>query len=163
MKNETEDERLARNWDELLQELRVTQTGTQILTGFLLTLAFQSRFSELDDYQLTVYLILVSGAALATVLGLAPVSLHRRYFRQGKKPHIVALANRLLQAMLVTLALVLSGTVLFIFDLVLGRSIGLAAAAVTALVIVAVWITVPSFFRARLPDHNSSNGSADAD
>ena len=24
-----------RNWDELLQELRVTQTGLQILTGFL--------------------------------------------------------------------------------------------------------------------------------
>lgn len=158
MKNETEQERIARNWDELLQELRVTQTGTQILTGFLLTLAFQSRFSTLDDYQLALYLALVAGAALSTVFGLAPVSLHRRFFRRGKKPRIVGLANRLLQLMLITLALVLSGTVMFIFDIVLGRTVGYLAGGVTALTIIAVWLATPSLLRGTLPDHDSSQG-----
>src|SRR5690606_7276958 len=124
MKHETEDERTSRNWDELLQELRVTQTGTQVFAGFLLTLAFQSRFSELADYQRTIYMALFAGAALATVLALAPVSMHRRYFRKGKKPHILGLANRFLQVTLLVLALVLVGTVLFIFDIVAGLIVG---------------------------------------
>ena len=47
-RDETLDERMDRNWNEMLQELRVTQTGTQILTGFLLAIAFQNRFTELD-------------------------------------------------------------------------------------------------------------------
>lgn len=156
MKDETEEQRVARNWDELLQELRVMQAGTQILTGFLLTLAFQSRFGTLDGYQLTLYLILVAGAALATVLGLAPVSLHRRFFRQGKKPHIVGLANRLIQFMLVTLGFLLSGTVMFIFDVVLGRSAGYLAGGAAMLAIIAVWLATPSLFRGTLPGRDSS-------
>ena len=70
---ESETDRLERNWSELLQELRVTQTGTQILTGFLLTLAFQPRFADLDQFQIDVYLVLVILAALTTALALAPV------------------------------------------------------------------------------------------
>ena len=74
-----------RNWNEMLQELRVTQTGTQILTGFLLAIAFQNRFAELDRFQETVYLGLVLAAVLTTALGLAPVNLHRVLFRQHAK------------------------------------------------------------------------------
>ncbi len=59
-RDETENERMDRNWDEIIQELRVTQTGTQILTGFLLTIAFQPRFVELDSFQHAVYLTLVT-------------------------------------------------------------------------------------------------------
>jgi len=62
-RNETQAERLDRNWNEILQELRVVQTGTQILTGFLLTVAFQQRFEDLDRFQVTVYLVLVALAA----------------------------------------------------------------------------------------------------
>ncbi|MBN9194503.1 MAG: sodium:proton antiporter, partial [Microbacterium sp.] len=58
-RDETEAERLDRNWDEILQETRVVQTGTQILTGFLLAIAFQQRFEDLDGYQIAVYLVLV--------------------------------------------------------------------------------------------------------
>ena len=94
-RDETEAERLDRNWTELLQELRVTQTGTQILTGFLLTIPFQQRFTELGPAQLAIYLVLVVFAVLATILALAPVSLHRALFRTGAKSRIVRLANRL--------------------------------------------------------------------
>src|SRR5215217_6180305 len=63
-RNESLNERMDRNWNELLQELRVTQTGTQIFTGFLLTIAFQSRFNELTTFQVRIYLILVTAAML---------------------------------------------------------------------------------------------------
>ena len=77
-RNESAVEKLDRNWMELLQELRVLQTGVQILAGFLLTLPFQSRFETLDDYQTTLYLANVALAALTTALILLPVSVHRR-------------------------------------------------------------------------------------
>src|ERR1700740_353414 len=55
-RQETETQRLDRNWSSLLQELRVTQTGVQLLTGFLLTLPFQQRFTALDSTSTNVYL-----------------------------------------------------------------------------------------------------------
>src|SRR6476620_11773155 len=95
-RNETVNQRMDRNWNEMLQELRVTQTGTQILTGFLLTIAFQPTFKSLTPFQHTVYLILVSIAVLTTALGLAPVNLHRTLFRQHAKRVVVDTAHLIL-------------------------------------------------------------------
>ena len=81
-RDETEAERLDRNWIELLQELRVTQTGVQILLAFLLTLPFQPRFVELDPSMVTVYLVAVSLGTLATFMIVAPVTAHRMLFRR---------------------------------------------------------------------------------
>jgi hypothetical protein len=148
-RDETEAERLDRNWTELLQELRVTQTGTQILTGFLLTIPFQQRFTELDGAQLVIYLVLVTFAALATILALAPVSLHRALFRQGAKPRIVKISNRLLIAALACVALTLTGTTLLIFDVVAGETAGIIAGVVTFALSVAGWLAVPAMARRR--------------
>ena len=138
-RDETEMERLDRNWNEILQELRVIQTGTQILTGFLLTLAFQQRFTDLDAFQVDVYLGLVVVAAAATVLGLAPVSLHRTLFRRKAKAAIVALADRILKVTIVVVALTLSGTILLIFDVVISRTAGVIAGLITLVVAFATW------------------------
>jgi hypothetical protein len=142
-RDESEAERLDRNWNEILQELRVTQTGTQILTGFLLTIPFQQRFTELDEVQRTIYLVLVAFAALATILALAPVSLHRTLFRQGAKPQIVAVTNRLLIGALISVAITLIGTSWLIFDVVVGHPAGITAGIVTALLTVAAWFALP--------------------
>ncbi|MFI5695861.1 DUF6328 family protein [Kribbella sp. NPDC051586] len=45
---EDSGERLDRHWDELLQELRLAQTGTQILFAFLLSIAFHHRRTQPD-------------------------------------------------------------------------------------------------------------------
>ena len=58
-RDETEAERLDRNWNDMLQELRVVQTGVQLLSGFLLTLPFTERFRTLDVWQERLYLALV--------------------------------------------------------------------------------------------------------
>jgi len=150
-REESESERLDRNWNEILQELRVTQTGSQILTGFLLTVAFQNRFTELDDVQVTLYLALVVGAIVTTALGLTPVSLHRQLFRQRAKDDIVVLANRIMHFTLVGVALVLSGTVALIFDIVVSRTAGITVGAITLAAVGALWLVTPVLRRRTTP------------
>ncbi|HUG50609.1 MAG TPA: DUF6328 family protein [Terrimesophilobacter sp.] len=130
-RNETDEERYDRNWVEILQELRVTQTGTQIISGFLLTLAFQQRFQDLDAYQVTVYVVLVLLAAVSTSLGLTPVALHRGLFRQHEKQKIVIIGNRLLKTTLAVVSVLTAGVVLFVLDVVVGRAAGVIAGAAT--------------------------------
>lgn len=146
---ETQAERLERNWAEILQELRVIQTGTQILMGFLLTIAFQQRFTELKEYQVAIYLSLVGFAALATVLAIMPVSLHRALFRQQAKEFIVLAANNVLKATLVSIGVTLVGTVLLVFDVVIGPQAAIAAGIATALALTAAWFAFPLFARIR--------------
>lgn len=150
--DESEAERVQRNWTEILQELRVIQTGSQILTGFLLTLAFQPRFADLDSLQRTLYLALVATAALTTILGLAPVSLHRTLFRQGAKETIVRVADIVMKITLAAVGLTLAGTVVLIFDVVLDRSAALIAGGGALVVILVAWITIPAISLRRLRD-----------
>jgi hypothetical protein len=85
-RDESTNQRMDRNWVELLQELRVTQMGVQILGGFLFTLAFQARFEHLDGFQRGMYIGLLVLAATTILAGMAPVYLHRALFRMGLKP-----------------------------------------------------------------------------
>jgi len=150
-RDETEAERNDRNWTEILQELRVIQTGTQILTGFLLTLAFQQRFTDLDQYQVDTYLVLVVVAALATALALTPVALHRALFRRRAKGIIVRIADRVLKATLVAVALTITGTAMLIFDVVVGRGAGVVAGIVTLAVVALAWLALPTIVRRGYP------------
>ena len=142
-RDETGTERLDRNWGELLQELRVLETGTQILTGFLLTVAFQQKFSQLNGGQVTLYLVLVSLSALATMLVLAPVSLHRTLFRQGKKGVLVTWTNRLLRIALAVVALTVVGVVVLLFDVATSLAVAVAAGVVAAVVLGGMWFVLP--------------------
>ena len=153
-RNETEDERLDRNWNEILQELRVTQTGTQILSGFLLTVVFQPKFEELNDFQVVVYLALVAVATLTTALALAPVHLHRVLFRKHSKAALVHIAHLLMRATLVGIAAVMTGTVLLIFDLALDRTSAVVGAAVVVIVVTLVAL-VPARVARRLQEQAS--------
>ena len=154
---ETEKERIDRNWNELLQELRVVQTGTQIITGFLLTAVFQARFEELDTFQLVTYLLLVATSIMTTIAGLAPVSLHRYLFRKRAKAQVLAYADRFAQLTLIGVAVTVVGIGMLIFDFVLGRFWGIVAAAVIAIVLIAIWILVP--VRVRAADRAEHGGS----
>jgi hypothetical protein len=49
------------------QELRVTQTGVQLLTGFLLTLPFQQHSDRLDKPMRAVYVATVACSVAATL------------------------------------------------------------------------------------------------
>ncbi len=157
-RHETPEERLDRNWNELLQELRVTQTGTQVLLGFLLAIAFQPAFSDLAAYQQRIYLVLVVIAVLTTALGLAPVSLHRALFRQRVKVLVVRVGHLVLRLVLLGVGLVLVGTVLLVFDVVVGLRVALAASALVAVVVAAIAVLPALLHRGRRSGSSPTRG-----
>jgi hypothetical protein len=146
-RRETAEQRADRNWGEILQELRVIQTGTQVFSGFLLAVVFQQRFPGIGMFDLVVYGILVALAAVSIVLGLACVALHRTRFRHHDKTAVVTAANRMLRIMLATVALLTIGVVLLIFDVVFGLAAGLVGAAVAAVLVVVLMVIVPRRWR----------------
>ena len=148
-RRETANERADRNWNELLQELRVLQTGTQIITGFLLALAFQPAFADLAAGQRTFYLVLVVLAALSAIIALAPVALHRMVFQKGIKPTVVIYGHAALITALVTVSLLLIGVVSFIFEVVLGDPAAWVSGAVLGMVIAIMWFLAPRMLRHR--------------
>lgn len=146
-RHETPTERLDRNWTELLQELRVVQTGVQLLTGFLLTLPFQNRFSQLSSGKQDIYLVTVVAAVAATCFLIAPVALHRTLFRQHARRVTVAAAHRLAVAGLVLFAAATVGVVLLIFEVVRSVPAGIAAAVCVLILILLLWLALPLYLR----------------
>ena len=137
------EETLTRNWDELLQEIRVTQTGVQILTGFLLTVPFSNRFGELTAFQKDVYLAVLAGSVLTTGLVVAPVAMHRVLFRQRRRELLVEWGNRFAMSGLALLALTVSGVVLLVVDVVVGTTAGWVASGASVRVLPALGAVRP--------------------
>ncbi|MEU3597703.1 DUF6328 family protein [Streptomyces sp. NPDC006798] len=148
-RRETPLERADRNLTELLQELRVVQTGVQILFAFLLAIAFTERFARLDGYQRTVYVVTLMLSVVAAAVFATPVALHRGLFHQGAKRRIVALSTRLTEAGLAVLALALTGAVLLLMDVVLGTPAAVVLASATAVLFAVLWFALPRALRRR--------------
>lgn len=142
-RDESRDERLDRNWDELLQELRITQTGLQLLSGFLLTLPFTPVFAGLDDGQKALYLSLVVVAGIAVGLNLTPVMLHRRLFGKHVKDRVVAVGQTVSQTVIGAVAALVIGTATLIFSVVVGWTAGLLVALGLAVVLGALLGVMP--------------------
>lgn len=147
-RGETSLERLDRNWVDLLQELRVVQTGVQLLTGFLLTLPFQSRFAQLHRFQQDVYLTSVACAFTATAFLIAPAAIHRVLFRRHARQAMVSAAHRLAIIGTALLGAAVIGVVLLLFDVLRGRTVGVLAAAAAATLIAVLWVLLPWVMRA---------------
>jgi len=146
-RGETPTQRLDRHWSDLLQELRVVQTGVQLLTGFLLTLPFQSRFAELDQFAHTVYLVAVGCAVASTCFLVAPVSLHRVLYERRARQTTVGVSHRLSIFGILMLGAALTGVVLLIFDVMVNRTVGWVAAAATLVLIAGLWLVLPLALR----------------
>lgn len=148
-RDETRNERADRNWLELLQELRVMQTGTQILTGFLLAVAFQPRFTDMDELQRDLYVILVALAAVATILALAPVGMHRALFGHHRKPDLVRIAARIVRIDLAVIGALTIGVTTLIVDFTVNRTAGIVALVAALVLVVALWLALPRLMRGR--------------
>jgi Family of unknown function (DUF6328) len=152
-RSETETQRLDRNWSNLLQELRVVQTGVQLLTGFLLTLPFQQRFGELDEVMRAVYLATVGCSVGATVLLVAPVGIHRLLFRRHRLQSLVSAAHRFAYSGLSLLGLALTGVTVIIFGAVAGLTAGVVAGLCAFAALVVFWVALPLWIRTE--DHST--------
>jgi hypothetical protein len=149
---ETEAERLDRNFADLLQELRVAQTGVQILFAFLLTLPFGARFGGVDPLGRTVYVVALLAAAAAAGMIIAPVAYHRMLFRRGRKGELVRSAHRMASGGLAFLVVAMVGSVFVVTDFVLSRTVAVGLTIVAAVWLVLFWAVFPWLRRHRGPD-----------
>jgi hypothetical protein len=141
---------LDRNYGELLQELRVAQTGVQILFAFLLTIPFQAGFAKLSDFQADLYLATLISAAMAVVLLIAPVATHRLLFRRRQKDELVIVTARLAAGGLTFLSLAILGAVLLVVDLVAGAVAAALVVTGLGLMIALFWLAFPASLRRRV-------------
>ncbi len=150
-RDETGGARLDRNLTELLQELRVVQTGVQLLTGFLLTLPFQARFETLSTPMRDLYLAVVAASITATVFLSAPVAAHRVLFRMHRMASVVGSAHHFAMIGLILLGLALTGVAVLIFDTVAGPVAGTIAGVACAGLFILVWVGHPLWQRMHPP------------
>ncbi|EWT01452.1 hypothetical protein N865_10670 [Intrasporangium oryzae NRRL B-24470] len=142
-RNETEAQKLDRNFTEQLQELRIAQAGVQILFAFLLTIPFQQRFTLLTGFQRGIYLTTLVSAAVSVLIFTAPVALHRVLFQEGLKDFIVRYTDRLLTTGLVTLAITIIGGVVLVLDVLVTHTRAIQVGGGLALLALILWVAVP--------------------
>jgi hypothetical protein len=139
--------RLDRNYSELLQEVRVAEVGVQVLFAFLLGIAFQPRFAEVDGFQRTVYIVTLLLSAVAIAVLIAPVAFHRLTFRRRLKDDLVNIASRLALVGITVLLLAVLGSVLLVCDWVVNRAVAITITAILALGVGALWFGLPLRYR----------------
>ncbi|GAA5143033.1 DUF6328 family protein [Pseudonocardia adelaidensis] len=157
-------QRADRNMIELLQELRVAQTGVQILFAFLLTLSFTERFGSIDEVQRWTYVVTLLCSVLTAGLLVAPAAVHRMTFRRGVKPETVQLGHVLFSLGLATLALTLTGSVLLVLDVAVGLSFAVSSAVAVFVVLCLLWfvLPIPLLLRSRpTPALRDTDGATD--
>ncbi|WP_256638925.1 DUF6328 family protein [Streptomyces murinus] len=148
-RHETEEERADRMWGELIQEVRVAQTGVQILFGFLLTVVFYPKYGQLPDIDQHIYIVTVVLGACTTGALIGPVSLHRLVSGRRVKPRAVRLAARLTFLGLVLLLATMTSALLLILRVATHDSyVPWLVAAVVAWYLVC-WFGLPLWARRR--------------
>jgi hypothetical protein len=147
---ETEEERVDRNLNELLGELRIALPGVQVLFAFLLVVPFNQRFDQVSDFQRKLYLATLLLAAAASAFLIAPSMHHRINFRRQDKENLVVVSNRLAIVGLTLLALAMIGAIVLATDLIYAG----ATTTITALLVLGLfavlWYVVPLRRRAHL-------------
>jgi uncharacterized protein involved in cysteine biosynthesis len=142
-RDESEAERIDRNLQEMLGELRVALPGVQVLFAFLLVVPFNQRFAQVTDFQKTLYLVTLLFTTASTVCLIAPTAHHRLEFRRQDKERIVTTGNRIVIAGLGLLAIAMTGAVLFVTDVLYGTTTTIAAAVGVALAFAVLWYAIP--------------------
>jgi len=145
IRNETENQRWNRNFSELLQELRVAQTGVQILFAFLLTLPFSSGFPRTTTLQKNAYVVALVSAAFAAAMIISPVAFHRALFRQGRKPELVRYAHRMASGGLACTLISMVASVLLITDFLLSTWLAVVLTVATGVFFLTLWAAIPLF------------------
>ena len=139
---ESKDERLNRELDQLLQELRVAMPGVQVLFAFLLAVPFQQRFAQVTEFQKDVYFGTLLASAVASALFIAPTAYHRMMFRGRDKPRLVEISSRLALAGLAALAVAMNGVILLVTDFIFDGSIVPVTVVLTVAMFVGLWFVL---------------------
>jgi Family of unknown function (DUF6328) len=140
---ESEKQRLNRNLDQLLQELRVVLPGVQVLFAFLLAVPFSSRFGEVDSFERDVYFVALLLSALAVALLMAPSIQHRFLFRHEQKRYLVMLGSTLTIAGMTALALAIVLSVVLVAHFLFGSVAAWIAGGISFGAFALLWYALP--------------------
>ena len=148
-RGETPIQRVDRGYLELLQEVRVAQTGVQIVLAFLLWLAYSPDFGTLGANWRVMYIVgLVLGLAAAACL-IAPACCHRLVYGRRLKPQLFAMANRLIICGLGCLLLSVGCVLVLVIAPITGSVVGAAVSAVVLTLFGTIWYLLPVRLRTR--------------
>jgi hypothetical protein len=139
---ESEQERLDRQLDQLLTELRVAMPGVQVLFAFLLAVPFQQRFGAVTEFQQNVYFVTLLAATAASALFIAPTAFHRLMFKAHDKPFLIAVSSKLAVAGLACLAVAMNGAVMLVTDVLFNGTTVAVTVAVTAGLYIGLWFVL---------------------
>lgn len=142
-RNESEEERLDRNLNEMLQELRVALPGVQVLFAFLLAVPFQQNFTSVTPFQKSVYFITLLLTAVSTALFIAPTAYHRMTFRLQQKDRLVRFGNRSAIGGVICLALAMTGAVVMITDVLYDGTAAAITGSLVMMVFIFLWMLLP--------------------
>ena len=140
---EDQAERLNRELIELLNELRVTLPGVQVLFAFLLAVPFTQRFTQVNDVQKMTFFIAVLLTTVSTILLIAPSAYHRLRWREHDKEQMLRTSNRMVIVGMVTLALAMTAVVFLITDVLFDATWASFVAGASALVFAWFWFGLP--------------------
>ena len=143
-RDETEEERVDRNLQEFLGELRVALPGVQVLFAFLLVVPFNQRFPDITNFQKSAYFVTLLFTAAAAMCLIAPTAQHRLEFRRQHKEQILMMANRLAIVGLGFLAIAMTGAIMLITDLLYGATTTIVVTIVVGLGFALLWYLVPA-------------------
>jgi hypothetical protein len=141
--SEKDDKDLDRELIELLNELRVTLPGVQVLFAFLLIAPFSQRFEQVNDLQKYAYLVALVFTALGSAFLIAPTPYHRIRFRDRDKEAMLRYANRLALAGTVCLAVAISCALFFVTDFLFKSPVPALITAAVVAVIATFWYALP--------------------
>lgn len=142
-RGETELERIDRNLEELMAELRVALPGVQVLFAFLLILPFNARFAEASEFEKGLFLGTLACTAFASLFLIAPTLHHRLQFRADRKERILRHAQALALTGLALLAVAMCGATALVCHFVFGTAAAIAVTAPLAIVFGVVWYLLP--------------------
>jgi hypothetical protein len=145
---EKSEEDLDRELIELLNELRVTLPGVQVLFAFLLIAPFSQTFSEVNDLQKYAYLAALVSTALGSALLIAPTPYHRIRFRDRDKEQILRTSNALAIGGTVCLAIGMSCALFLVTDFLFRSPVPALVTALVVGVIALFWYALPLYRKA---------------
>jgi hypothetical protein len=151
---ESDDQRLNRNLDQLLQELRIVVPGVQVLFAFLLAVPFSSRFGDADGFERDVYFAALLLSAVAVALLMAPSMQHRILFRQEQKVYLVSVASMMIIGGMTALALAIVLSLVLVAHFLFGPALAWIAGGLSFAAFGLLWYALPLVRRVtnRRPD-----------
>lgn len=136
-------------FDDLLQEIRVLLSGSQVLTAFLVILPFNAGFTHLNTFERGVYAATFLTALLSLILFATPAAQHRLNWPLPDRPSFKRFSNRMVIAGLLPLSLsLILATHLVLTEVVKASWTNWMTGGV-AVIIAALWWIVPLLQRRR--------------